>query len=272
MEENKKEIEKLIAEEKKGVDTIVKEEVKERKMQLIIAIAILLAGALIAGAVIFANTKKDTQNNGITVTTTTLAPIGPTDRVLGNKNAKVAIVLYEDFQCVFCGASSGLQPDTAQAIQYLKQKVDPTWTPFMPVIMNYVNNGSVEFVYRDYPFLGPESVTSAEAARCAGDQNKFWEYKDYLFAHQGVENSGTFSNPNLETFAKNLNLDTASFNKCLESGKYAQAVADSKTEGDSAGVNGTPKGFVLKNNKLVDTIDGSESGSVVQKKIEAALQ
>jgi len=121
-----------------------------------------------------------------------------------------------------------------------------------------VKNGEVKLVFRDYPFLGPESITAAEAARCAGDQGKFWDYDNYLFAHQGGENKGAFSNPNLEAFAKTLSLNTTTFNQCLESGKYAQAVADSKTEGTNAGVTGTPKGYILKDGKIVGTIDGAE--------------
>ena len=190
---------------------------------------------------------------------------------MGNPNAKVTLVMYEDFQCVFCGAVSGSQSNTP-AIQYLL-KNDPSWTPFMPVVMNYVKNGSIQFVYRDYPFLGPESTRAAEAARCAEDQGQFWQYHDYLFAHQGEENKGTFSDPNLESFAKTLGLNTIDFNNCLSSNKYGQAVADSKTEGDTAGVTGTPKGFILiNNNKLVATIDGAESAPMVQQKLDAALK
>jgi len=143
----------------------------------------------------------------------------------------------------------------------------------LPGIMNdYVKNGSVQIVYRDWAFLGPESVQSAEAARCAGDQGKFWEYHDYLYNHQNGENKGSFSDPNLKSFAKTLGLETIAFNQCLDSGKYAQAVADSKTEGIAAGVTGTPKGFILVKGKIVATIDGAESYGTVKPKIDNALK
>lgn len=243
--------------------------------QMPIISAIILAAVIIAGAILLRNGKPTSGNagttsGGIPVTTATLAPVGPNDRTQGNTNAKVTLIMYEDFQCVFCGAVSGLQSNTP-AIQYLL-KSDPSWTPFMPVVNNYVKNGEVKLVYRDYPFLGPESIQSAEAARCAGDQGKFWDYNNYLFAHQGEENKGTFSNPNLESFAKILSLNTSTFNQCLESGKYAQAVADSKTEGDAAGVTGTPKGFILVNGKIVSTIDGAEDATSVKQKLDAALK
>ena len=239
--------------------------------------AIIIAGVLIAGAILLKGnsaptTKNEVNSDGIPVTTTTLAPVEREDRTLGNPNAKVVLIMYEDFQCPFCGAISGLLPPNSPLIQSLKQR-DPTWTPFMPeIIDNYVKNGSVLFVYRDFAFLGPESIKAAEAARCANDQGKFWEYHDYLYSHQNGENQGNFSNPKLKSFAKELGLNTSGFDKCLEDSKYAQAVADSKNEGSVAGVTGTPKGFILRDGKIVETIDGAESLTTVKPKIEAVLE
>jgi protein-disulfide isomerase len=241
--------------------------------------AILIAGFLIAGAILLKNNSTSTlkppvDNNGAPVATAGPAPVGKEDRTLGNPNAKVVIILYEDFQCPFCGAVSGLTPTNAPIIQSLKQR-DPNWVPFIPGIINdYVKNGNVLFVYRDFPlsFLGPESVRSAQAARCAGDQGKFWEYHDYLFGHQNGEGQGAFSDPNLKSFAKKLGLDTSSFDSCLDSNKYARAVANSAAEGAAAGVTGTPKGFILRDGKIVGTIEGAESYSSVKSKIEVALK
>ena len=261
-------------ENKEKIDVEIK---GDKKSQQQIVGAIILAGVLIAGAILLKGGKAPepiavpNNNNGIPVTTTTLAPVGAADRTEGNPQAKVTLVLYEDFQCPFCGAVSGSQSNTA-LIQSLKQR-DPTWTAFMPeIINNYVKNGTVLFVYRDWAFLGPESIRAAEAARCAGDQSKFWEYHDYLYAHQNGENQGNFSDPNLKSFAKDLGLNTVDFNKCLDGSKYAQAVADSRTEGTTAGVTGTPKGYILKNGKIVSTIDGAESYTTVKPKIDAALK
>ncbi len=247
----------------------------ETKNNLSVPVAIVVAGVFIAGAILL---KGSNPPPSISVPTgdgagaATLAPVGKEDRTLGNPNAKVTLVMYEDFQCPYCGAVSGLLQSGAPVIQSLKQR-DPTWTPFMPeIINNYVKNGKVFFVFRDWAFLGPESIGAAEAARCAGDQGKFWEYHDYLYSHQSGENQGTFSETNLKSFAKNLGLDTAAFNKCLDGSKYAQAVADSRTEGTKAGVQGTPKGFILKDGKIVSTIDGAEPLSLVKQKIDAALK
>ncbi|MEI8175014.1 MAG: DsbA family protein [bacterium] len=244
---------------------------KDNNNQQIVG-AIIIAGVLIAGAILLKGNlpqkSANNTNNGIPLTT--LAPINKNDRTIGNTNAKVAVILYEDFQCPFCGAVSGLTYNT-DALKYLK-KIDPSWTPFMTGINENVKSGSLLLVYRDWAFLGTESVKSAEAARCASDQGKFWEYHDYLYAHQNGENKGEFSNDNLKTFAKILNLNTTNFNQCLDSDKYAQAVADAKTEGINAGVTGTPKGFILKDGKIVGTIDGAESGVTIKQKIDAVLK
>jgi len=234
-----------------------------------IAGAIVIAGIIIAGAILLKGNRAPIPiDNGVPITS--LAPIGKEDRVLGNPQAKVAFVLYEDFQCPFCGAISGLVSDT-DAIKYLKQQV-PSWTPFMPIINEHVKNGDVLFVYRDWAFLGPESIKSAEAARCALDQGKFWEYHDYLYSHQNGENKGAFSDPNLKSFAKGLGLNTVLFDQCLDGNKYTQAVTDSKTEGINAGITGTPKGFILKNGKIVATINGAEPLTMVKQKIDDALK
>ena len=115
-----------------------------------------------------------------------LDPISNSDFVTGDQNAPVTIVLYVDFQCPFCGKFFKETEQTALA--------------------NYIKDGKVKLISRDFAFLGDESLKAAEAARCAADQGKFWEYHDYLFTHQNGENKGNFSNLNLKTYAKALGL------------------------------------------------------------------
>jgi protein-disulfide isomerase len=123
---------------------------------------------------------------GGTLQTPKLEPVGDTDFVLGDPNAKMTIILYEDFQCPFCGRFFS---DAEKTIRN-----------------TYVKDGSVKLVYRDFPFLGSESYKAAEAARCAAEQGKFWEYHDYLYSHQMGENQGAFSDTNLKSFAGTLKL------------------------------------------------------------------
>jgi protein-disulfide isomerase len=243
----------------------------KKEPKLSIPMAIIFAGVLIAGAVYFSSTKlKDTtQINNNEIKVSDITPIGEKDMKLGNPDAKVILVMYADFQCPFCGAIVG----TNEAlIKSLKER-SPDWQPFLPeIVNNYVKKGEVLLVYRDWAFLGTESIRAAEAARCAGDQNKFWEYHDYLYSHQDGENQGNFSDSNLKSFAKILNLNTSDFNKCLDENKHSQVVLDSRVEGEKAGVSGTPKGFILKNGKTVGVIEGAEPLSSVKQKIDAILK
>jgi protein-disulfide isomerase len=234
-----------------------------------IAGAIVLAGIIIAGAILLkgnapvVTTAPTTAGIPVTTTTGTVSPVGVPDRVLGSSTAKVTLIMYEDFQCPFCG-------------MFVKNSES--------VIRNtYVKNNTVELVYRDYAFLGAgakangsdpvdESLVAAEAARCAGDQGQFWQYHDYLFAHQNGEDQGAFSVAHLESFATAINLNSQTFNQCLESSKYAKTVIDSTAEGATAGVTGTPKGFILVNGKVVDTIDGALPTAAVTVKLDTALK
>ncbi len=246
----------------------------ENDKQKQITSAIIVVGLIIAGAILLkgSNPPAAKEEGGIPVTTATLTPVSEKDNILGNPEAKIAIVIYADFQCPFCGAVTGLQSDESPAVKYLKQK-DPSWAPYMSGIMDdYVKNGKVKLIYRNFAFLGPESQKSAEAAKCAGEQGKFWEYHDYLFSHQAGENEGAFADPNLKLFAKELGLDSVNFDKCLDEGKHAQAVTEEKTGGSEAGVTGTPKGFIVKDGGIAGTIDGAESYTTVKPKIEEALK
>jgi len=237
-----------------------------------IAQAVIIAGILIAGAILIKGTSAPelAKPEGRGDTTAELAIISPSDEVLGNPKASVSVIVYEDFQCPYCGAISGLH-DNTPAVKYLKQ-IDPSWTPFMPGIMeNYVNKGTVQFVYRDYPFLGPESYKASQAANCAKDQGKFWEYHDYLYANQNGENEGAFSDQNLKSFAGKIGLDQTSFDSCFNTGKYTEEILSIKNKATSAGVAGTPKGFIIKDGKIVDTIDGAISFSAVKEKLNRVL-
>ncbi len=108
----------------------------------------------------------------------------------------------------------------------------------------YIDTGKAKVVYHNYANIGPESTWAAEAADCAGDQNKFWDYATYLLEHQAGENVGAFSKDNLKNFAAQLKLDTATFNTCLDNDKYAAAVKQELAQGQSQGVRATPTFFI----------------------------
>ena len=95
-------------------------------------------------------------------------------------------------------------------------------------------------VFRDFPLsFHPEALPAAEAAECAGDQGKYWEYHDELFKNQQLLSSSLY--PQL---ASQLGLDTAKFQQCLDSGKHTQEVQNDFAYGSQAGVSGTPTFFI----------------------------
>ncbi len=140
------------------------------------------------------------------------------DHIRGDKNAKVTLVEYSDFECPFCG------------------KLIPTLDKIMDEY-----KGKVKLIFRHFPLssIHPNAQKAAEASECASDQGKFWEMHDKMFAEQ--DNLGIDS---LKAMAKSLGLNSSKFNECLDSGKYAKKVADSEEEGTAYGVKGTPTTFV----------------------------
>ncbi|QQG46497.1 MAG: DsbA family protein [Candidatus Niyogibacteria bacterium] len=207
----------------------------EVKSKYLIPVSVIIAGAIIALAVVYVGGPKKEQAGfeskkeqaavaGLSDDAQTLLKIQEDDFVLGNPSAPVVFVEFGDFQCPFCGRF------WSQTLPQIKEK--------------YVKAGQVVFVWRDFAFLGQESYDAAVAARCAGEQGKFWEYHDALFGNQQGENRGAFSDANLKSFAANLGLESQKFNECLDSEKYLSAVQDESALGRQLGVSGTPSSFI----------------------------
>jgi protein-disulfide isomerase len=184
--------------------------------------AIILAAVVIAVLLITLNLTQ-----GATQTADLPNPAGMS---LGDPNAPVKVEEFSDFQCPYC-AQFALN---AQA----------------GFIEKYVKTGKVYFTYIPFSFIGPESVRAAEAAYCAADQNKFWEFHDALFKNQGGENTGVFSDNKLIGFAQKTGLNMAEFRSCFDSGKYKEKVQTDLNDGKARGVTGTPS-FIVNGQKPV---------------------
>lgn len=158
--------------------------------------------------------------SSVTDLTKVAVKISPDDPVLGSKNAKLTIVEFGDYQCPF----------SARFFKELEPKLRK----------EYIYTGKVKFVFKNLPFLGQESFTAANAALCAKEQDKFWQYHDKLYENQNGENQGAFSPNNLKQFAKDLKLNTAKFNQCLETNKFSDQIKADISQAKSAGFSGTP--------------------------------
>jgi protein-disulfide isomerase len=125
----------------------------------------------------------------------------------------------------------------------------------------YIEDGTLRIEWRDFPYLGGESVDAAVAARAAQAQGKFWEYHDLLYQNQ----SSGFSDENLRALAEKADLDVKRFERDYENGSYAELVQKDFREGQRMGVNGTPT-FLINDRVLV----GLQPIGVFEKAIEDA--
>lgn len=199
----------------------------EQANKFLIPGAIVAAGLVIALAVIYSTNGPVAGGNKNAEKTAALAKlpaVSSDDFVLGDLNAPVTMIEYGDFQCPFCGK---FFKETESA---LREK--------------YIKTGKLKFIYRDFAFLGQESFNAANAARCAGEQGKYWEYHDYLFNNQKGENQNAFSKSNLKSFASVLSLDQGKFDSCVDGDKYLSVVQAKTKTGGEAGVSGTPANFI----------------------------
>jgi protein-disulfide isomerase len=203
---------------------------KTRQKQAMLISAIVLVAVSVVGILIYQTSRPI----GEWVTVTKESFPYADGKVVGPTDAPVVIRVFSDFQCPYCGRFA-----TGAERQLIEQ---------------YAATGQVRLEYRHYIVVdgnvgGSESRRAAEASECASAQGDFWNYHAMLFANQQGEGLGAFSDRRLKAFAEALELDTAQFNTCLDSGRYADEVQTDEQLARSLGVHSTPT--VLVNGSLV---------------------
>ncbi|MDE1765405.1 MAG: DsbA family protein [Thaumarchaeota archaeon] len=168
--------------------------------------------------------------------------------MLGDPNAKITIVEWGDYQCTYCHLFHENTKDQ--------------------IIQEYVNTGKVNFVFRDFPLNGPDSVLAAQAAYCAGDQDRYWQYHDELYNNWGGEKTGWVNQKSLDQFATNVGLDLGQFDKCVNDKKYENKVLDNQKFGQEIGVDATPTFIILYDNKA-SKLEGAQPFSVFQQVLDS---
>ncbi len=166
----------------------------------------------------------------------------------GSADAKVVLLEYTDMQCPFCGRHH------TQA--------------YPSIVKDYVDTGKIKYYYKQFPLesIHPFAKQAGEAYYCAAEQGKGFEFLDKSFANQNA-----IAVPDLKKYAKDLGLDSAKFDSCLDGGsKAAQMDADSK-EGITNGVSGTPSFLVLKPNGDAERIVGAQPYSGFKAALDRAL-
>jgi protein-disulfide isomerase len=218
----------------------------------LIAIGLIVIGALF---LVFIVVAPMLQPVGAITTVTPVARPQADRNSTGDPNAPVKIVEFSDFQCPFCGRFS---KETEQQL-----------------VETYVATGKVYFTYRSVGgFIGAESVRAAQAAYCAADQAKFWEYHDMIFANQAGENAGAFKDSRLTAFAETLGLDMTAFKSCFNNDKYKDQVDQDAVAASDAGVQSTPTfilSYVKDGQTVSETLTGAQPFSTFQQEIDKAL-
>lgn len=197
--------------------------------KLSIPLAIVVAGALIAGALYFSGGKSDAPTAQLpgAVSAEGMRTVDTNDHILGNPKAELVIVEYSDTECPFC----------KQFHNTMKRIMD-----------TYGKDGKVAWVYRHFPIdqLHPKARKQAEATECAAEQGgneAFWAYTNMLYditpSNNGLQDS------QLPVIAKDVGLDVNAFNTCLSSGRFANKVEADYQDGLKAGARGTPYSLII---------------------------
>jgi protein-disulfide isomerase len=187
----------------------------------------MLLGALavVGGAVLFLASREGPVPGAIEGPTAVVASDGFTGFTIGSDSAPVEVVEYSDFECPACARFANLQ---------------------MPAVRRQlIETGVVRWRSRDYPLaIHPYSRYAAHAAQCAGEQGRFWEMHDAIFADHSWAQTGKNPARLFNAMAQRTGVDLAAYKSCMESNRFAARIEASRQEGEARGVRGTPTFYV----------------------------
>ena len=192
------------------------------------------------------NPNQEISNAALAVFTANGSPY------LGDENAPITLVEFGDYQCFFCNK---FFHDTESSI-----------------VTNYVNTGKVKIIFKDFTIIGPDSISAANGAHCAEDQEKFWEYHDELYNNWAGENNGWASTDNLIKFAQNVGLNEDEFIQCMNDEKYQQRISASSNDARNLGITGTPAFFIIGPDNQITRIPGAQPYEVFSELFEEELK
>lgn len=220
-----------------------------------IPISIIIAGGLIAGAFYLSNTNSiKISENKTQQTSSGIRDVSLDDHILGNPDADIILIEYSDTECPYCKTYHS----TLQRL-----------------INEYGKNGKVAWVYRHFPVdsLHSRARKEAEATECAnelGGQEKFWEYINAVYSRTSSNNS--LPPEELPKIASDIKLNIDDFNKCLNSGKYADKVNADYKEAVNSGAQGTPYTIIVTKDGAKTPIPGAYPYEDLKKVIDAVLK
>lgn len=204
---------------------------RERTRNRILVISLVAAGALLVAFAFIRPLVKKTQAtaNATQAPVISITPMAINTQVngvhLGDPNAPVKVDVYADFRCSAC--------------RYY------TLNDESKIIQTYVDTGKVYYTYYSFIIIDGSDGTdasyrAANAAMCAADQGRFWDYHDILYTNQVTEDASLFTDERLVSMAQNLNLDMTAFNQCYQAKKYASDINNDTSQAHSLGLTYTP--------------------------------
>lgn len=221
--------------------------------QLLVPIAIIVAGAIMAVAVYFLNKNNTVATPG--QTNAAVRPYDPTqDHIFGNPNAPVKIIEYSDMECPHCKTY-------AATLKALIEEYGPT--------------GEVAWVYRHFPIaeLHSKAPKESEAAECAADVGggdaAFFRFVDRVYEIT-PSNNGLDLNT-LPDIAAGVGIDKDAFKACLDSGKYKDKVASQTKEAIELGIRGTPHSYISVAGNFLP-VEGAQSISAIRSALNAIIE
>lgn len=225
------------------------------KNNIIVPVAIIIAGLLIAGAIIYTNGIGERAPREVSKTDSVL-PVTEDDHIKGDINASVKIVEFSDFECPFCKGFHGT----------MNQIMD-----------EYGDSGKVAWIYRQFPLdsLHPvKARAEAIATECAnelGGNDMFWEFADRMF-ELTLSNNRTDIETVIPQIANELGIDEQDFNTCMNSGNHDERIESNISDAVNTGGTGTPWSVIIAPNGKTFPLSGAQSYDSVKQLIEIALK
>ncbi len=225
-----------------------------------VPIAIVIAAALIAGAIMFSGSKNtgnpvQVGNDKQQVQKTkeiVVAPVTDADHIFGNPNAPIMIVEYSDFDCPFC-----------KNFHETMRKIMET----------YGKDGKVAWVYRQFPLvqLHPNSPKVSAASECVaslGGNDAFWKFGTLLTDDRGTNEPTNITK--LPEYAEQAGVDKTKFNECVTAGTFTKKIDDDVQAAIKAGAQGTPYSIMIVGDQQ-GVIDGAQQYETVKQMIDTML-
>ena len=215
-------------------------------------LVLVIAGVTIAFIASGGNTNGSAGSNASsTFVATTIPAITLTDWTQGNKNAKVTVVEYGDYECPACGA----------------------WSPIVDQLIQKYGS-QVEFAFRNYPLtqIHPDAQIGSQAAEAAGLQGKYWPMHELLYQNQttwSVIDPGAVVSKYFDGYAQQLGLDVKRFNQDINSKTVTDKIAADVASGDAAQIDHTPT-FFLNLKQIPNPSSQTDFETVIDQALAAA--